>query len=589
MSSAGGAAENTRSLRVLINAWRDLRHPLAGGSEVLVDRLATELTARGHTVTLRCGSPVSEHPYRVVDAGGRFEHYLRYPFDYIRNHRRNDVVVDVANGMTYFTPLMRRRPTICFVHHVHTEHWAQWFRPPLAILGRNIERKITPRAYRNNLFVAVSASTAESLESIGVNPEHIRIVNNGVDVPDHFAPESDEPLFVALGRLVPHKRYDLLARVWKLVRAETGGRLVIIGEGPERSRIEAVRAPGLELAGKVSEADKNRLLGEAWMLLHPASLEGWGLVVMEAAARQTPTIGFWSPGVRDSVVHGETGVLVEDQDELASEWIRLASDTRLRHQMGAAARGRAELFTWDKCVDAFEAVAAEALSVPRAARRAMTRQPQPAVTRVTAASMAPRISAVEIRPATSPAVALDTTLVVLVPAHEVPLRTLFGAWRSRVELTRTELVIVAASTETQSSALVDGALAGFERRERASISGTNGTRHALVHANGRVVIVIDASAVNGAGDVFAAASDLREHVTATSAPIATLRHRDDPAMEPGRAWDGLPIALTACAANGSDLVQTLAKLGHFRIRAEVDSDVVFAAVGDRLSTELIAS
>ena len=124
------------------------------------------------------------------------------------------------------------------------------------------------------------------------------------------------------------------------MRPETGGRLVIIGEGPERSKIEAVRAPGLELPGKVSEADKNTLLGQAWLLFHPASLEGWGLAVMEAAAQATPTVGFWSPGVRDSVVHGETGILVDDEDELVSEWIRLARDTRARQQLGSAARAR---------------------------------------------------------------------------------------------------------------------------------------------------------------------------------------------------------------------------------------------------------
>jgi glycosyltransferase involved in cell wall biosynthesis len=580
MSHAAGTATvtTTRPLRVLINAWRDLQHPLAGGSEVLVDRLATGLTNRGHTVTLRCATPVSEHDYRVVDGGGRFEHYLRYPLDYLRHHRNNDIVVDVANGMTYFTPLLRRRPTICFVHHVHTEHWAQWFRPPLAMLGRNIERKITPRAHRDNLFIAVSASTAEALEALGVDPRHIRIVNNGVDVPTYVTPEANEPVFVALGRLVPHKRYDLLARAWKRVRPETGGRLVIIGEGPERSKIEAVGAPGLELPGKVSEADKNALLGQGWLLLHPASLEGWGLAVMEAAAQATPTVGFWSPGVRDSVVHGETGILVDDEDELVSEWIRLASDTHARHRMGSAARARAESFTWERCVDAFEAVAAEALTSRR--ERAVVRSAAPAP--------APRISPVEIRPASPPAVLLDTTLVVLVPAHEVPLRALFGTWRSRVAPARTELVIVAPTVEREADALVDGALAGFERCVPATVSGTNGTRRAVVAANGRVVVVIDAGDVSGILDVFAAASDLCEHVTSKEAPVATLRHHGDLTCESGRQWDGTPIALTACSENGSDLVQTLAKLGHFRIRAEVESDVVFAAVGERPHSALVA-
>ena len=183
---------------------------------------------------------------------------------------------------------------------------------------------------------------------------------------------------------------------------------------------------------------------------------------------------------------------------------------------------------------------------------------------------------------------MDTTLVVLVPAHEVPLRALFGTWRSRVAPARTELVIVAATLEREARALVDGALAGFERCVPAGTSGINGFRRTVVDANGRVVIVIDAADVSGIVDVFAAAIDLCAHVTSKEAPVATLRHHGDLTCDSGRPWDGTPIALTACSENGSDLVQTLAKLGHFKIRAEVESDVVFAAVGERPQSALVA-
>ena len=390
-------------MRLLFNAWRDLTHPLAGGSEVFVDELARGLHARGHDVAMLSSDPVSRHEYRAIANGGRFTHYARSPVAYRRHFRDREVVVDVANGMTYYTPLYRTGTTICLVHHIHRDHWSYWFSPPMAAVGRFLEARAMPLAYRNCLFVAVSPSTRDSLVELGVDPAAIRIVYNGVHVPDAPEPEAPEPTFLALGRLVPHKRFHLLMEAWPRVRAATGGRLVIAGEGPERARLEAAATDGVEFAGKVTEAEKARLLDRAWFLVHPAELEGWGLVVMEAAARRTPTLGFRVGGVRDSVVDGETGLLVETTDELAARWIDLALDRERRLRMGDAARRRASEFGWSRTVDRFEEVADEALAldtppgrwIPVAVRASSpVRAARPAVERPRV--VAPRATAVSL-------------------------------------------------------------------------------------------------------------------------------------------------------------------------------------------------
>jgi glycosyltransferase involved in cell wall biosynthesis len=358
-------------MRIGFLVWRELDHPRAGGSEVLVDHLASGLAARGHEVTMVSGAPVGERTYRTVDGGGTLDQFLRSPLNHARHLRDHDLVVDVVNGMAFFTPLWRRHgASLCLVNHVHTEHWAQWFTPPVAAFGRALEARAVPRAYRGSLFVAVSPSTAAALADLGVPPDDVRVVYNGVDLPEGpLLPSASEPTFVALGRLVPHKRYDLLVRAWAQVQPTTGGRLVIAGEGPEAAAIEAMGVPGVELVGRVTEVEKHRLLSEAWALVHPASVEGWGLVVMEAAARGTPTLGFWAPGVRDSVVHDETGLLVETEDELVARWRALAADDELRLKLGVGARRRAEEFTWEQTVAGFEAVAEEAVERARERRR----------------------------------------------------------------------------------------------------------------------------------------------------------------------------------------------------------------------------
>lgn len=353
-------------MRILFIAWRDLSNPLAGGSEVLIDRLATGLQQRGHDVALLCAKPTTLHDYTVVENGTKFSQFLRTPLSYHREFLDRDLVVDVANGMAFYSPIWRRRPTICLVNHVHDQQWNQWFAPPLATLGRVLERRAMPNVYRNHLFVAVSPSTASALEAIGVDPDLIRIVPNGVELPQEVAPKASEPTFLALGRLVPHKRIDLMLRAWKQVHPRTGGRLVVAGEGPELEHLESIGAPAVEFVGRVTEDQKSQLLGEAWLLVHPSMLEGWGLVIMEAAAHGTPTLGFRAPGVRDSVVNRETGILVDSETELIQQWIELATNDRLRANLAAGAERRARDFGWSRTVDRFERVADEAITLHRA-------------------------------------------------------------------------------------------------------------------------------------------------------------------------------------------------------------------------------
>jgi glycosyltransferase involved in cell wall biosynthesis len=350
--------------RIVFLAHRDLGNPAAGGSELLVDRLADGLTGLGHQVTLLCGGPAAFRDYRVVSAGGEYAHYLRARSAFNRQVGETDLLVEVCNGMPYLAPLWHRGPTLCLVNHVHSDQWKMRFGgpwTPAARLGRRLEQWALTGAQHRSLLVAVSPSTAHDLRGIGVARDRIRVVHNGVEEPGPRADRSPDPLFVAVGRLVEYKRIDLLLRLWERVRPVTGGRLVIVGDGPERERLERLAGPGVEFAGHVCEAEKHRLLCAAWLLLHPSAVEGWGLVVTEAATRETPAIAFDVPGLRDSVVDGETGVLAHGESSFAAAWCTLALSGRRREAMGKAARDRAARYRWHRTVRQFRAVAAEAV------------------------------------------------------------------------------------------------------------------------------------------------------------------------------------------------------------------------------------
>ncbi|MET7637972.1 glycosyltransferase family 4 protein [Streptomyces sp. NPDC005438] len=352
--------ETVMPRHIVFVARRDLGNPAAGGSELLIDKIASGLHQLGHQVTLLCGGPAADRDYRVVSAGGDAEHFLRAPRTFRREVGACDLLVEVCNGMPYLAPLWHHGPTLCFVNHVHTDLWGVRYPGPAARMGRRLEHWALARNHRSNLKVAVSGSTAEAMRGIGVPEEDIRIVHNGVEEPPTLLPRSPEPMFLAMGRLVEYKRIDLLLRLWERVRPVTGGRLVIIGEGPERRRLEAMAGPGVVFTGHVSEEEKHRLLCESWMLLHPSMVEGWGLVVTEAAIRGTPAIGFDIPGLRDSIEDGVTGLLARGESSFAAHWCALALSEERREHLGAAARQRAARFQWSRTVHTFREVAIEA-------------------------------------------------------------------------------------------------------------------------------------------------------------------------------------------------------------------------------------
>lgn len=358
-------------MKIAFVAHRDLANPNAGGSEVVVDRLITGLQDRGHTGLLLSAAPVGRRPYEVIETGGVYSQYLRAPF-VARRLRDVDLLVDVANGMSFFAPLWwRRSPVMLLVHHVQGEMWHQYYFPkPVAHFGEQLEARGQPLVYRRCQVVAVSESTRHELRELGFDDRRIHLMHNGLDdsafagVTAAAVKEAPEPRFLVLGRLAPHKQVDHLLDLWQQVRPITGGHLVIAGDGPERAALQARGDRGVEFVGRVGEAAKRELLASSWCLVHAARREGWGLVVMEAAAQGTPSLAYDVMGLRDSIVDGVTGVRAEDDEMFVKEWLRLAHDQVWRHRLGAAARTRAETYTWDRTVDAFLAAADLALGAP---------------------------------------------------------------------------------------------------------------------------------------------------------------------------------------------------------------------------------
>ncbi|HEX6075461.1 MAG TPA: glycosyltransferase family 4 protein [Micromonosporaceae bacterium] len=379
--------------RVLCLNWRDTRHPEGGGSERYIEQLAEGLAELGDEVTIFCAAhpraPADEivNGVRFWRRGGRLTIYL-HALWYVLRHRA-DVVIDVQNGMPFFSVLVARCPVIVLVHHVHREQWRVVLPALLARFGWWIESWLAPRLYRDCQYVTVSEVTRGELVGLGVLAERITVVPNGTyPVPPAIAghrfvpgdasdsgmasPDPWEPALVTVGRLVPHKRVEhAIDTLYRLSQRWPTLRLHVVGEGWwSENLMTHARERGVEdrvtMHGYVDEHTKHEILSRAWLHLCPSLKEGWGIVVMEAAMHGVPTVAYRNAGgLAESVVDGATGLLADTAEQFTEAVSRLLADHRERCAMGEAARQRALTFTWANSIKAFDSLLPGGDPLPR--------------------------------------------------------------------------------------------------------------------------------------------------------------------------------------------------------------------------------
>jgi glycosyltransferase involved in cell wall biosynthesis len=346
--------------RVHVLAWRDLDDRDAGGSEVHADELMRRWAEHGLDVLHRTSAAVDLPPtarrngYAVVRRGSRYSVFPRtVAAELSRRMGRYDALVEVWNGVPWFSPVWCRRPRITVLHHVHGPMWDQLLPGPFAALGRALEARIAPPFYRRGLTVTPSTATRDELLDLGFRADRVVAVDNGVD--PFFRPgpaTSEHPSIVAVGRLAPVKRFELVVAAAVQAKQRVPGLTgTIIGDGPLRPdlqrQIDAAGASGwLTLAGHVTGDELLRHYQRAWLVVSGSLAEGWGLSLTEAAACGTPAVATDIRGHRSSVVDGVTGVLVPP-DDLGGAIADVLLDGVRRGRLGSAALARARTLTWD--------------------------------------------------------------------------------------------------------------------------------------------------------------------------------------------------------------------------------------------------
>lgn len=354
--------------RVAVVNWRDPDHRQAGGAESYAWQFAQALRDAGAQIEFVTSRDQGQSRSDVVDGvrilrrGGFVTYFVWASLHLLLHRRRYDLVMDASTGIPVFAPLFvpRSTPVILVMHHVHLDQFRTHFPAPVAWLGRFLEGWLMPRVYRHARTVAVSESTRREMRERLRWRGEIELLMNGADVPEDAGTADRDPhRLVVLGRLVAHKRVDLVIRAVGQLPQVT---LDVIGRGPDHDRlaqlvVELGLSDRVTLHGFVDEEAKATLLRGSGVHLCASDAEGWGQVVIEAASYGVPTIARRVPGLRDAIEDGRTGWLLDDHpgddQAVVAELVAgirkatgLLSDGALQARVFAACQDWASRFSW---------------------------------------------------------------------------------------------------------------------------------------------------------------------------------------------------------------------------------------------------
>ncbi len=346
-------------MNILFLNRRDIKNPDGGGAEVYTHEIAKGLVERYNcAVSVFTSLFKQAEKEEVIDGvryirkGSEFAVHLLGFLYAVRHRKKFDLIIDEFNGIGFFTFCLSN--SILLIHQLYKEFWMR----QLGVFGilPYVLEPVILKHYKNKLAVTVSDSTKKDLAGLGF--KHIQIVMNGLKpMPLLQLPEKKSvPVMVFVGRLKPTKKPEDAIEIFKKVKNTVGNaELWIIGRGPEENRLRkmAEKIDGITFWGHVDDKKKMLLLGEAHVLLAPGVREGFGINVIEAASTGTPAVGYNIPGLRDSIIHGETGFLVNNITEASAKVLELLDKNDFYLKMSRNCLNYAKDFNWDKRIEEF--------------------------------------------------------------------------------------------------------------------------------------------------------------------------------------------------------------------------------------------
>ncbi len=335
-------------------------NPAAGGAELTIEKVGSHLVSVGHQVKILsggwAGASSSErfHGVEIKRYMGNFTAHLAHVATLAFDRGTYKVIDDLAHVVPWGSERVSRSPGTAFFRHLHARTLFGQVKHSRAVMLERLESMYS-RIYQRYPFVVESGSSKSDLSSLGIVPDRIVQIPPGVDRElFHPGERTSSPQLIYFAGMKAYKRPETaLLVLGELNKLGVYPSLVVVGDGPSKpGLVSCASTNGLKrsirFVGRVRRDVLAKLVRESWVNLNFSVSEGWGYSITEAAASGVPTVAFSVPGVADSVVDGQTGLLVPPGDvrAFAREVARVLVDP---DTYGVPALERASGRSWEDC------------------------------------------------------------------------------------------------------------------------------------------------------------------------------------------------------------------------------------------------
>ncbi len=278
----------------------------------------------------------------------------------ILRQNKVDIIVDDLNKIPFYSPLFTRKSVLPMLMHLFRE---AIYRETNIMFASYVflTESIIPFLYPRSKFVAISQSTSEDLNRLGVH-NTIYVVHSGIpQIPKKVHEKRQKNLIAYVGRVKKYKSIDHFVKAVAVIKNKRNIDAIIVGDGDAKDSLLNLSKNlnvKITFTGFVSEEEKYQIYSNARVVVQPSIKEGWGLTAIEAQSCGTPVVCANSPGLREVVVDNKTGYLYPygNIDTLCARVIELLDDDAKWKEFSRAAKEWAYRFSWDNAAEKLEKI-----------------------------------------------------------------------------------------------------------------------------------------------------------------------------------------------------------------------------------------
>lgn len=362
-------------MRIVLFNWKDIKHPLAGGAEVLTHHIAKRAVEEGHEIIWisaffkNAKKEEVIDGYKVIRMGNKLTLYPKAMIYYLKKLKdKTDLVIDEINTLPFMAKFYAGKKNIIFIHQLAREIWFYEMPKFIGWIGYLLE-PLYLRLLNNVKTITVSNSTKQDLIKYGFKKDNVFIVSEGTEIEPVENLNIDkykDPTLLILGSVRSMKR--TLEAIQAFEKAKefipelklklAGSMNNSYGKKVHNHILNSPFKSDIEVLGKVSFEEKKELMQKCHLLLVTSVKEGWCLVVTEANSQGTPAVVYNVDGLRDSVENQVTGIVTSQNPyEMAQEVSEVLSNPELYNKLRINAWNKSKLITFDKAYADFKLAA----------------------------------------------------------------------------------------------------------------------------------------------------------------------------------------------------------------------------------------